>query len=328
MMVRNTAQKSDGDRGFTVYREGGQELAENYKDFSSKLVYYESTGHSRFEPIPTSEFLDDYYNGGFSGGGNDVYNLEAQFTPSVVDVARGVLAHMRSVSPLPDEFVFHDFGCAFGALVYGFQQIGAKASGNEPNKAWVEAGNAYCNGRLTDLDLPQALDQLGSKVDLFTALHVIEHLPHPEVALQTLKANLAPGGLIYICVPNAASIQYLVGGRRQDPLYSFPMHLQYFTPKSMAAHLRAAGLEPIAVDTRWLHDDKNGDPYAIEKLLGVRQDMIVDMNAWKTAACANLLGGELFMLATHPENTEAVRQADLDERIEKAYQFMLERRPK
>ncbi len=313
---------------YKPYTEGSDQFTESFNDFTSRLVRADETGHSKFSPMPTEQFLNAYYNGGFSQGGNEVYNLETQFHTGVVDVARGVTGHMQAFGKFPEKFSFHDFGCAFGSLVYGFQQIGMTATGNEPNKAWVEAGNKYCNGALSWQPLDVALEALPYKVDLFTTLHVLEHLQDPMWALKAMKQHLSPEGLIYICVPNASSLQYMLGGRRKDPLYSFPMHLQYFTPKSMAAHLREAGLEPMYVSTRWLPDELNGEKYALETFLGNAMEDLVDPAAWRTAACENLLGSELFMLAGHPENTTASRMADLDERIEKAFRFSSIKRAK
>jgi SAM-dependent methyltransferase len=305
--------------GLSPYAEGSDKFQERYGDFSARLHVSHQTGHSTFMPKPTEEFLNNYYNGGFSGGGNETYSLEAQFSPSVIDVARGVRDHMRGVAKLGETFNYHDFGCAFGGLVYGFQQIGVRATGNEPNERWVEAGNAYCHGALTSAPLEEALEKLDYKIDLFTALHVIEHLVDPLSSLRTIKQNLSPDGIVYICVPNGHSMQYILGGRRKDPQYSFPMHLNYFTAKSMISHLREVGLEPFHLDTRWLSDELNGPDYVFEAAFGTAKDKLVSSEDWVKAMCANLLGGELFILAGHPANTVADRAIGIDERAEKAF---------
>jgi 2-polyprenyl-3-methyl-5-hydroxy-6-metoxy-1,4-benzoquinol methylase len=304
---------------YSPYCEGGKTFEVMENDFSTRLFASDLIGHARFNPMPDEMFLQGFYNGGFSNGGNEVYNLAAQYGPSTLDVARGVKKHMQAFANLPDSLNFHDFGCAFGALVYGFQQIGARATGSEPNKSWVAAGNNYCNGALTSLDLPDALAQLDYKIDLLTALHVIEHLSDPLRYLRTIRDHLSDNGILYICVPNADCVQYMLGGRLRDPFYYFPMHLQYFTAKSMAWHLREADLEIFYADTRWLPDTLNPEGYVFEKIFNKLAIDLPNPEAMKAALCANLLGQELFVLAGHPGNRSAERQPDLDERIERAF---------
>ena len=135
-----------------------------------------------------------------------------------------------------------------------------------------------------------------------------------------MKKRLSPEGLVYINVPNISSVQWMVGLRKVPNIYSFPMHLQYFTPKSMASYLREAGLEPLFVATRWMAEHVSDD-LVFKVFLGHGLEDIVSADAWKAAICENLLGGELFMLAGHPTNTKFSRMSDLNQRIEEAFQF-------
>ena len=76
--------------------------------------------------------------------------------------------------------------------------------------------------------------------------HVFEHLPEPAALLPAAAANLEPGGVLVIAVPNPAAFGLLVLGSRWAHLDA-PRHLQ-LVPAAALAHLaRQAGLEPIAL---------------------------------------------------------------------------------
>jgi SAM-dependent methyltransferase len=84
----------------------------------------------------------------------------------------------------------------------------------------------------------QALDT--TQFDLITANHVIEHVPNPVATLSVMKRLLAPGGYIWISVPNAAyPIARMLRGRWHS--CDLPYHLMHFSPASMVeAGLQAA----------------------------------------------------------------------------------------
>jgi SAM-dependent methyltransferase len=308
---------------FQPYFEAHGRFDASFNGFDSTLYTSPATGHKKFEPMPSADVLDSYYNGGFSDGGNEIYNLEAQFNPGVKDVAEGILAHMQKFAKFGKSFTAHDFGCAFGNLVYAFQNMGITATGNEPNKAWVEAGNKYCKGSLTHEPLDVALAKIPYSIDLFTSFHVFEHLVDPQWAFRAMKERLSPEGIVYVTVPNGASLKILTAGLVDPHIYNFPMHLQYFTPKSIVKHIRDAGLEPFYVSTNWLPHFLDPDEGVFESLFGEKAGDLVAPKAMRKALCSNLLGGELFVLAGHPNNTTAKRMKTLDLRVEKAHQFAL-----
>src|SRR6266480_4179169 len=79
---------------------------------------------------------------------------------------------------------------------------------------------------------------------------------YPRAFLARAHALLAPGGVLYVGVPNHRSLVYLAGdalgwlpgtGGLVDRLY-VPNHYQYFTPQALAALAREAGFTVAALE--------------------------------------------------------------------------------
>jgi SAM-dependent methyltransferase len=68
----------------------------------------------------------------------------------------------------------------------------------------------------------------------------LEHEAEPLRVLRNLSHVLAPGGVAVVKVPNFASINRRVMGKRWCG-FRYPDHLNYFTPKTLAAMAAEAG---------------------------------------------------------------------------------------
>ncbi len=78
------------------------------------------------------------------------------------------------------------------------------------------------------------------KFDLIVARHVLEHFHDPRAALVQWLDLLAPGGALYVEVPNAHSRTARLLGSRW-PLWYVPQHLSHFDRRTLHAVIRAAG---------------------------------------------------------------------------------------
>jgi peptidoglycan/LPS O-acetylase OafA/YrhL/SAM-dependent methyltransferase len=138
-----------------------------------------------------------------------------------------------------------DVGCWTGSFLVAAEARGWEAEGIEPS-AWASrrAAARGCRVRQSTLDEVELED---GTYDAIVAADVIEHLVDPGQAIQKLKRALAPGGVLFLTVPDAGSHVARALGRRWWSV--LPMHVQYFTRESMAALLESHGLAIADVRT-------------------------------------------------------------------------------
>ncbi len=135
-----------------------------------------------------------------------------------------------------------DVGCGGGYFLRLAKSLGAIVEGVEPSSHGAtqtrRAGIEVFNGTLEQYLAASASKQF----DVVTANHVIEHVPNPVETLATMKRILAPGGYVWIAVPNA---QYPIARKLRGYWHStdLPYHLMQFSPKSIALAGEAAGLK-------------------------------------------------------------------------------------
>jgi SAM-dependent methyltransferase len=283
-----------GGRGERPFREGQDRFVETYAGFTSRLVVEPATGHMRFHPTPGDDLLARYYNGTFTRSA-DAPTPEREFTPQLLETIRGLESYLRIEARLGEGFTFHDVGCGFGGSVWAMRHLGVRATGNEANAAWVDAANPHCGGALSSAPLEGVLAGLPHAVDAFFCAHVLEHVPDPLGQLRLMARHLSDEGVAYLCMPNIHSLRTMRRGVRDSAAYFFPMHLNYFTPTSLVAMVRAAGMEPLRIETRSMFDDG-----------ATAED------------CAALRGWELFVLAGKPGHTRVQRDRDIDAKCARA----------
>ena len=131
---------------YVPFSQGSDTFEETYETFKSRLVISNSTGHLRFEPMPTDAWLAEYYNGGFSEEENSTYNVETQFQPLVVDVARGVRDFLREHGEIADDFTYHDHGFAFGVWSLASSSLGCGLRGTSPTRLGSTRAMCFAGG--------------------------------------------------------------------------------------------------------------------------------------------------------------------------------------
>ncbi len=113
-------------------------------------------------------------------------------------------------------------------------------TGLEPNDACAKqaraAGLNVVTGWFTEEQTPEG------EFDVIVISHVLEHIPQPIEALKLARDRLAPGGLLAIFVPNAASYRAQAGWGRWGPLNPVD-HVWHFEPQTLRGLLgRVEGL--------------------------------------------------------------------------------------
>ncbi|HJV21890.1 MAG TPA: methyltransferase domain-containing protein [Holophagaceae bacterium] len=147
-----------------------------------------------------------------------------------------------------------DVGCGFATTSQLLREQGNRITGIEENPGAVEVARTRLDeviqGNLADLE--SILGRLdGRRFDAIIFADVLEHLPWPRQVLEGFLPLLKPGGSVFISLPNVGLWSVRLGlllGRfdYQDTGVLDRTHLRFFTRKSVAGLLAAAGLEPEA----------------------------------------------------------------------------------
>lgn len=157
----------------------------------------------------------------------------------------GLMARHLSV----DTPRYLDVGCSTGFVVEAARDAGWRATGIDLNPSAIEFGV----GRGLDLRTA-ALEDAGFEAGGFDAVSlfdVLEHLIDPVRTLRACTRLLAPGGIVFLYVPNYDSASRLLMGK--DAHFIWPTHhLNYYTPVTLGDLMTREGLETVYVATEGL----------------------------------------------------------------------------
>jgi len=131
-----------------------------------------------------------------------------------------------------------DVGCGDGTFLLAARAAGWRTAGTELNPELARAEG---------LDVHPALDGVRALApfDAITLWHVLEHLPNPGDTLDSLRALLAPGGVLIIAVPDARGLQARWTGAQWLHL-DVPRHLTHFGSVALGKMLARYGFLRIA----------------------------------------------------------------------------------
>ena len=150
---------------------------------------------------------------------------------------------------VPPAARYLDVGCSTGFVVEAARDRGWQAVGLDLNPSAVEFGR----GRGLDLRCV-ALEDAGfppAAFDAVSLFDVIEHLLDPARTLRECARLLAPGGIVFLYVPNFDSASRLLMGKEAHFIWP-THHLNYYTPITLADFVRREGFEPVYLATEGL----------------------------------------------------------------------------
>lgn len=197
-----------------------------------------SCGHMQLSPMPSVQLLAHGYE---TAASEEYVEEEAGQRETARRTLELIERHASGRSALLD------LGSWVGFLLAEARERGwRRAVGVEPSKfasdyARDELGLEVITGDLFAVDLPASL------FDAVTMGDVIEHLIEPADALGRVRELLAPGGVLWLALPDAGSRAARTLGKRWWSV--LPTHVQYFTRSSIRTLLERSGFELVQVTT-------------------------------------------------------------------------------
>jgi SAM-dependent methyltransferase len=133
-----------------------------------------------------------------------------------------------------------DFGAGEGHLVRALREMGIAAEGIDTSPSGRAAAR-----RMYDLELhAEGSADLCGRFQLVTLIHSLEHVAEPVGTLTELRAAVEPGGMVFIEVPHAGSVDMWWPRRRREIL-DLPVHLYHFVPATLVRVVERAGLRVV-----------------------------------------------------------------------------------
>lgn len=118
-----------------------------------------------------------------------------------------------------------DVGCAYGGFLVAANEAGAlSVTGIDINQGLLDTARLLMSDHRVDAELaiaditePEIEHRLGT-FDVILCNDVIEHVVDPVACARNLSALLRPGGIVYLEIPNAAAVEFMVS----DGHYGLP----------------------------------------------------------------------------------------------------------
>lgn len=218
---------------------------------------------------------------------------------AVFDPAKGmprrrsavILDRLAAVHSIGDRGRMIDVGCGNGVMLSAIAQFrpGWELSGHELSELHVDKLKTIPGfARLHTGDL----NDLPGGFDLITMMHALEHFTEPLEALRILKDKLAPGGCLFIEVPNGAATPF-------DLMIAD--HVSHFTLHDFARLLERGGMGAKVLADDWVTKELSvvatasgpiaslppgGDPLAARRRVQAQLDWIAAVLAGARDAAA------------------------------------------
>lgn len=197
-------------------------------------------------PRPSGQLLASFYNK--PGYDCHDYNFEAAQSESDAE------ARLRIFGRFMERGSLLDFGPGAGHLLRYAKRKGWRVAGIELGQHARESLRR--EGFDVYADLADAKGLRG-QMDVVTMVHVLEHLVDFADILAGVRELLQPRGIFYVEVPNATSLRARLSESFLKPWFNanaqkylaFPIHLYYFSPRSLVRFLKRHGLEVLELRT-------------------------------------------------------------------------------
>jgi len=242
------------ERAALLFRQTDRLYRTTEKQFA--VVRCGECGLVRLDPQPSPEELRRYYPGSywFAPDRSLVGRLEEQYRRAVLNghvrFAERALRSSRARGPLLD------VGCGGGLFPGMMRQRGFRVIGMDFSREAAAVAWRHHHVPAVVTDLEHAPFRPGSFAGI-TMSHVLEHLPDPRAYLAAAHRLLEPDGRLVIHVPNAASWQFRLLGRRWNGV-DVPRHLFDYRGQDVERLLADSGFEVVRRSYFSLRDNPAG----------------------------------------------------------------------
>ncbi len=201
-------------------------------------------------PFPTDEEIDAFYREQYYSEAKKDYFQEEDEEKDFLELI--YRERLQSLSTMTNGRRLLDVGCGSGHfLQYATQEHGYDGKGIEPSslacKVAAKRGLDVFHGSLDSY-----IESHKEQFDIIVSKNVLEHVLDPVRNMAWMKQLLAPGGVIYVEVPNDFNPVQEWGVRRAGEERSWiciPDHINYFRFRSLENLGKRLGLKPVFRDT-------------------------------------------------------------------------------
>ncbi len=152
-----------------------------------------------------------------------------------------------------EKLTIADIGCGPGFLLTCMERWfpNAELIGIDSDVQLLNIAKARCKSARTVQGDATSVALSAASVDILFALHVVEHLRHPEDFFSEARRILRPGGLLIVATPNSKGIgAKLMKDEWQG--HSDPSHISLEGPLFWSKSIKAAGFEIVRDGTTGL----------------------------------------------------------------------------
>lgn len=185
--------------------------------------------------IANEEMLKNFYS--------NEYKRTTYFSPITVSRYEHLL---DTLEPYRKTNRILDVGAGCGFLLEVARKKGWEVYGTE----YTEDVIRQCKDKGIDMRMG-SLQDVGFEpetFDVIVCIEVIEHLVDPKKTVEEMYRLLRPGGCVYLTTPNFnALLRYRLKSKYN--IISFPLHLTYFTPRTIRQLFTDKGFSPLSIKT-------------------------------------------------------------------------------
>ena len=193
-------------------------------------------GYVHQDPLPTPAELDRMTQALYSSLRPEYREEQDEDLPWHETIQDSILTRLAAAAPEP---TLLDIGSGLGLFVRRAKRHGFDALGLDPSRDAVEVA------RTRDVEtIESTIEDLDrGSFGVLTMFNMLEHVLSPRDVLARCRERLVDGGLLYVSVPNDFNpLQRRLEARLGD-WWVHPLHVSYFTPRTLRALVDEAGFD-------------------------------------------------------------------------------------